>query len=255
MADASNTPSEEEGDAPSPDLPDADYEIFIEGETIDLVIPRDVAVHRDKWHSWFNDPKVTRYSDHGLWPNTPEKQLQFLERTTHAESDRLVLLIRPKGMRRATGVISLSGINFLHRMAQVGMVIGAGPRGAGALFHGLEAKARIAEHAFDTMGLERVWGSQARPLADWQRFQVLFGFRVEGVLRHAFRRGQTVHELILTACTLDDYNAVKAARGAYWPGKSRLLELMRACPSESPVESVADAIDEANRRYVDGLDL
>ena len=93
-----------QAEADSCQLPGEDYEVFIEGETIDLVIPRDIAIHRDRWHAWFNDPEVAKFSDHGLWPNTPEKQLKFLESTTHAESDRLVLLLRPKDAQHVIGL-------------------------------------------------------------------------------------------------------------------------------------------------------
>lgn len=229
--------------------PTGDYETFIEGETIDLVIPRDIAIHRDRWHAWFNDPDITRHSDHGLWPNTPERQLAFLESTSHGESDRLVLLIRPKSQKQVVGVISLSGINWQHRMAQVGMVIGERDRGPGAILQGLEAKALITRHAFDTMGLERVWGSQARPLAPWQRYQALFGFRVEGMLRNAFRRGQDVHDLIITSCILSDYQALVEKRGRYWPGREALFDMMRRMTKESPVDAVQDAINRANADY------
>jgi RimJ/RimL family protein N-acetyltransferase len=236
-------------DGPAPSLPERDYEVFIEGETLDLVIPTDMAVHRDRWHSWFNDPKVVQHSDHGLWPNTPEKQVAFLESTSHKETDRLVLLVRPKGARAVTGVVSLSGINWQHRMAQVGLVLGSGSRGSGGLFHGLEAKARIVEHAFEAMGLQRIWGSQARPLAEWQRFQLLFGFRIEGILRDAFRRGRLVHDLVISACLLTDYEAVLADRGAYWPGKTKLLEMMREVRGVTVVETVDRAIRDANAEF------
>ena len=55
------------------------YEIFIGGETIDLVIPSARAIVHDKWHSWFNDPETNRYIDYGLFPNTPEKQIDFCQ--------------------------------------------------------------------------------------------------------------------------------------------------------------------------------
>ena len=54
------------------------YEIFIRGETIDLVIPSARAISHDKWHSWFNDPETNRYTNYGLFPNTPQKQIDFL---------------------------------------------------------------------------------------------------------------------------------------------------------------------------------
>ena len=58
---------------------DEGYEIFIPGETIDLVIPSLRAISHDKWHSWFNDPETTRYSNYGLFPNTPINKLIFCQ--------------------------------------------------------------------------------------------------------------------------------------------------------------------------------
>ena len=55
------------------------YEIFIGGETIDLVIPSVRAIVHDNWHSWFNDPETNRYIDYGLFPNTRKSKLIFYQ--------------------------------------------------------------------------------------------------------------------------------------------------------------------------------
>ncbi len=230
---------------------DGRYEVFIAGETIDLVIPNEKAIDEDGWHRWFNDPRVTRYSDYGLFPNTPEKQRAFLRDLLQTDNRRLALLIRPRGESKVVGVASLSAIHPIHRSAETAIVIGDRPTGTGALFWGMEAKARLVIHGFETMGLERIGGAQAMPLADWQRHQVLFGFRPEGIKRHAHRRGHEVFDSVLSSCTLEDYLRVKAARkGEYWPGKARLLELMRMLPKESIAHKVGAAIDGAVEDYL-----
>lgn len=232
------------------------YETFIEGETIDLVIPNENAIDRDGWHRWFNDPRVTRYSDYGLYPNTPERQRAYLRDLTQPESRRLALLIRPCGESAVVGVASLSSIHPIHRSAETAVLIGNHSTSAGALFWGLEAKARLVIHGFEVMGLERIGGAQAMPLADWQRYQVLFGFRPEGIKRRAYRRGYQVFDSILSSCTVEDYLRVKEARqGEYWPGKTRLLELMRKLPKESIAEKVAKAIDIAVAEYTRNVDI
>jgi RimJ/RimL family protein N-acetyltransferase len=233
-----------------------DYEIFLAGETIDLVIPNRLAIDRDGWHSWFNDPEVTRYSDFGHYPNTPELQVSYMESVQGTGSNRLALLIRPVSVDRVVGVASLSNIHPIHRAAETAVVIGDRGDTRGALFWGLEAKALLTQHAFETLGLERVGGSQAMPLADWQRLQALFGFRPEGIKRRAFRRGHESINTVTSSCTYQDYLAVKEARdGAYWPGKEKLLELMRELPKESIAESVEQAINEAVDGYLKQVKL
>jgi len=227
------------------------YEVFLSGETIDLVIPNEHAIEVDGWHRWFNDPNVTRYSDHGAFPNTIENQRRILTSFTAPDSRLLALLIQPKGQQNVVGIVSLSNISTLHRSAETAVIVNNRTGGTGRLFYGLEAKARITEHAFETMGLERVSGAQARPLAAWQCYQVLFGFRPEGIKRDAFRRGYHVEDSILSSCTLADYLKVKEARGgAYWPGREKLLELARNLPKQSIADQVAAAIDGAVADYL-----
>ncbi len=231
------------------------YEIFIKGETIDLVFPNEKAID-DGWYRWFNDRETTRWLDQGAFPNTREKQQAFLEGVLAEDSDRLALMILPKGATEVIGVVSLSGLNGPHRTAQTAMVIGEPGKSASFMFHGLEAKARITEHAFEVMGLERVWGGQAVDLHDWQRFQLLFGFRPEGIMRKAFRKGHKVSDKVITSCLLEDYLKIKEARkGHYWPGKAALMELMRKVPEESIVERVAKAIQTEVDDYLKNVPL
>ena len=232
------------------------YDVFIKGEIIDLVTPCERAIDVDGWHLWFNDPEVTRYSDYGLFPNTAETQREYLSDLLKPGSKRLALLILPKRSERVVGIVSLSNINTIHRSGETAVIIGERTSAEGALFYGLEAKARITEHAFEIMGLERVSGSQALPLADWQQYQLLFGFRPEGIKRRAHRRGYDVYDSVISSCTLEDYLAVKRARnGAYWPGREKLLELIRKLPKESVVERVANAIDRAIEDYMKAVEL
>lgn len=227
------------------------FDTFISGETIDLVVPDARAIEDYGWHAWFNDADTTRYLEQGLYPNSREQQRRYLDGLNAPGGERLATLIWSKGGETLVGTASLSAISWRHRSAETAVVIGDRVGRADDLFHGLEAKARLVEHAFEVMGLERVGGGQARPLADWQRLQLLFGFRPEGIKRQAFRKGQEAHDSVLSGCTLADYRKVRQARGgAYWPGRSQLMALIRALPRESVVDRMSDAMDEAIESYL-----
>lgn len=231
------------------------YEVFIEGETIDLVIPNRHAIDNDGWHCWFNKPDITRFLEQGIFPNTREDQYAYFERIM-ADDSRIDLLIRPKDKGFVIGVTSLSQINWQDRSAHHALVIGSKERDRDSLFHGLEAKARMAEHAFEVMGLQRVWGGQPVGLEDWQRYITLFGFRPEGIWRNGFRKGYMVYDIALNACLLEDYLKIKEARGGdYWPGKKRLLELMRRVPKDSIVDKISSAIDKTVAEYLRDVPL
>ena len=52
---------------------------FIEGELIDLCIPSRDFAKFSKWYSWFNDNRITRYIEQGVYPNSPKKQLDYFD--------------------------------------------------------------------------------------------------------------------------------------------------------------------------------
>ena len=230
------------------------YEIFIPGETIDLVIPSLRAISHDNWHSWFNDPETTRYSNYGLFPNTPKKQIDFLSSLQEPNCRRLVLLIMPKNVDHAVGVVSLSNIDFIHRSAETAVVIGERPTAKKSMFWAMEAKARIVQHGFETLGLRRIGGAQTMPLAVWQNYQLLFGFRPEGVARESFAKGHEVFDRVTSSCTYDDYLRVKNLReGDYWPGAANLLKLMRSVPRVSVATLVQEAINDVVENFTKGI--
>ena len=39
------------------------FDVFIEGEVVDLCVPSDEAWVLEQWYHWFNDSRVTTYQD------------------------------------------------------------------------------------------------------------------------------------------------------------------------------------------------
>ena len=57
----------------------------------------------------------------------------------------------------------------------------------------LEARALIVKHAFETMGMERIWASNCFPgLIKWVLKYQSLGFKVEGFAFDSFRKGEFV---------------------------------------------------------------
>ena len=70
-----------------------ELDVFIQGETMDLCIPTEAFARESSWYSWFNDPSITRFLEQGLFPNTPEEQVEFFNSQGR---DRLILIISNK---------------------------------------------------------------------------------------------------------------------------------------------------------------
>lgn len=218
------------------------YDVFLQGEIVDLVIPNELAIGRDGWHSWFNDEKVTRHVDHGVFPNTRESQQVFMNSALSGR-ERLLLLVVPKDGDQAVGAASLSSINMSGRHATFGMVLSSqSPATLNRIFYGMEAKALIVQHGFEKMGLNRIYGGQVFELEGWQKYQLLFGFKPEGYKKASFTRGHKVFDTIETACLYEDYLRIVDKRGSYWPGKKMMLKYIKQQKSNDYLERFRDMV-------------
>lgn len=216
------------------------HAIFIAGETTDLCAPDEDAV-REGWARWFNDPAITQWLDHGIFPNTEDDQLRFLE--SIRRKDRFVLLVRDKA-GQLCGVISLSSIK-LHS-AQISLVVPVK-----AMRHmALEAMALVTEHAFDKLGVDRVWAGQAYPgLAKWNARLELIGFRTEGVQRKAFAKGKRLSDVTPISCIRADYDKLIELRGHLWPGCGIIDKLIEAQPKRAFAARLADFLSYEQEVY------
>ena len=215
------------------------FDIFIEGEIVDLCVPSNESWVIDQWYRWFNDEKITAYLDQGVFPNTVEKQKEFYEMLL-AGNERIALLIRPKSENYFSGVVSLSFIDFKTRQCDLSMVIGE-IRSPSSLLYGMEAKCRMTEHAFEKLGVERINTGQVVDLIKWQRLHVLLGYQIEGIARKKFRKGYKVWDVMMSSCLLEDYLKLKEMRnGSLWPGKQKMFEMIKNLPEESPIDRLQE---------------
>lgn len=158
-------------------------------------LPSDVE---SGWHQWFNDPEVNRFLHHGVFPNTREQQAAYLEELRRRQEARshLQLAIVERATGEFVGVISLGSVDWVHRNAELAMVIGrtdARSRGIGR-----EAVALVLDHGFNKMNLHRIWACQHVGLTRTKEgLKRYFGFRDEGTLREAMCRNGEYQDLVV----------------------------------------------------------
>ena len=101
------------------------YQVFIEGETVDLVVPSKHAVEKTEWYNWFNNVKFTKYLiHHGLFPNTIDNQKIVLKRMIESnKKNGLFLLIAEKKLISWSDVSSLSKIDWINRSAYMAVIM------------------------------------------------------------------------------------------------------------------------------------
>ena len=144
-------------------------DIFCEGENFIGITADENSKYINEWYNLFNSEYITRYLDHGFYPNTKSSQLEFIKKT-NTHNDRLILLVLSKKTNEFLGTMSLSSINFLKRSCQFGLVLDNRRFKGDDLFIPLEVCSFLISHAFDKLGMLRVWGGQAYPgLKKWNK--------------------------------------------------------------------------------------
>lgn len=213
------------------------FETFIAGETVDLCVPTEEIARTSAWYSWFNDPALNRFLEQGDFPNTPDGQVAFL-RDAIGGGTRLVLLIVTK-TPTLKGVISLSNVDYKKKRAELALVVDSRVEPETSRLASLEAVARITEHGFERMKLDRIAAKQSRKLEKWQRRMELVGYRVEGLHRNDAYEDRQPTNAVSIACVYEDYRAIVEGRGTLFDS----AEAMQARVSALPDRSIATELE------------
>lgn len=152
---------------------------FIHSEHLELtgLQPEDFS---DEYLAWLNDPDVLRFRARKAFP-TGRDQLHGYVDSAAARGD-LVLAIRLRENGRHIGNIALNSIDWPHGSAELSIMIGAKDVWGCGL--GREAIRAVTSHAFQNMGLRRIWSESPNPA--FNAAVRALGWTHEGVKRQAF---------------------------------------------------------------------
>ena len=159
---------------------------FLEGQRIYLreVRPEDVG---QAYYRWMNDPEVTHFLESRYYPNSMEKIEEFV-RARLGDRDQVFLAIVLKEGDRHIGNIKLGPINWIHRLGDVGIMIGE--KQCWGKGYAAEAIGLMVDYAFETLGLHKLTaGCNVNNAGSCRAFEKA-GFIVEGTLKeHAWNGG------------------------------------------------------------------
>ena len=169
---------------------------FIEGSRIYLrgVCPDDVDA---RYHRWMNDPEVTRFLESRFVPKTQSELRDFvvdLIGSVHAVF--LAIVLKENGTH--IGNIKLGNIDWIHRFADVGLLIGE--KDCWAKGYATEAIKLATEYAFGTLNLGRLTaGVYSANTGSLRAFEKA-GWEREGVQKlHYFCEGGYVDRILMAA--------------------------------------------------------
>ena len=223
-------------------------DVYISGETMDLCIPTLEFAKESKWYSWFNNPQLTRYLEQGLFPITPEAQEDFFY---SQGKDRLIFIISNKS--DYMGVVSLSHINLIKKTCEIATVIDSSVDKLQSPYIALEAIARITKHAFEVLGINRIFAGQHKQLVGWRQRMELLGYVVEGIHADKFNKGRETADAISLACVHSTYKRIVKHRGALWDSREKFKIRYKTLPKEDFTIKLEKFFDSERTKYYDKL--
>lgn len=174
---------------------------FIESSKLYLREVRETDVN-ENYYRWLNDSEITQHLESRFYPNSLNKILQFVK-SKDGDPNNVFLAIITKDSDRHIGNIKLGPINWIHRMAEIGIFIGEKDKwGKG---YACEAITLLSEYAFRRLNLRKLTAGCYGNNAGSQKAFTKAGFNVEGVRKsHFFFNGSYV-DLILFGLINPDY--------------------------------------------------
>ena len=184
-------------------------EAFLKGETCYLRPVREEDA-TPEYVSWLNDAETTRFMESGFFPSTRKSVRDFIQ-STNQRTDTLFLAIVLPEEHRHVGNVKLGPINWVHRNAEFGILVGAPEaRGRGI---GTEATKLILAHAFERLNLHRVGLGVVADNDPAIRSYRKVGFEVEGTYRQAILREGEFRDLCRMGILASDFQRL---HGSPW---------------------------------------
>lgn len=176
-------------------------DVFLEGEKIYLRAPKTKDL-KGSWYRWFNDWNVTKYQNKGTIPNTSQKQRQYFYDILNSKNDVIFAIIDKKSDAHI-GCVGIHKIDWIHRSAELGIVIGEKKFwGKG---YGKEAWNLATRYGFNVLNLHRISALIFKENIASRKSAIASGFTMEGLLREVFFKNGRYHSVLAMAVLEDDF--------------------------------------------------
>lgn len=167
---------------------------FLEGKNIYLREVRITDVN-DNYYNWMNDNEVTKYLESRFYPQSKEKIEEYV-RSINSDPNYVFLAIIEKKNNTHIGNIKLGPINWFHRVADVGLLIGEKTvQGKG---YATEAIRLITEYAFKRLNLHKLTAGCYKENVGSQKTFKKNGYIVERIRKkHCFCDGKYTDVILM----------------------------------------------------------
>lgn len=173
---------------------------FIEGKGFFLRELRKTDLD-GSWYSWFNDSEVTKWQNKKIFPNSRERQSEYFVYLQSSKAD-VVLAMVDEATQTHFGNVGLHNIDWVHRSAELGIVIG--DKNYWGRKFGKQAWALITNYAFRSLNLNRVYAHIMVENIASQRCAEAAGFQRQGRISEMFYKSGSYHDVYYYAILARD---------------------------------------------------
>ena len=170
------------------------YKPFLEGKNIYL---REVRITDadENYYNWMNDNEVTKYLESRFYPQSKEKIEEYI-RSINDNPNYVFLAIIEKKSNTHIGNIKLGRINWFHRLADVGLIIGE--KTAWGKGYATEAIKLVTEYAFRKLNLHKLAAGCCKENIASEKAFKKNGYIVEGIRKkHSFYNGKYADVILM----------------------------------------------------------
>lgn len=168
--------------------------MILQTDKIYLDILSDDNVSPD-YVNWMNDYQITRYLE-SRWKAQTQQSIQDYIRYMNKSDNDILFGIFQKDERRHIGNIKIGSINWIHRNADIGLLIG--DRNSWGKGYASEAIQLVTKYAFESLNLHKLWaGIYVGNEGSYKAF-LKAGWSDAGLFKeHRFTEGKYVDEYVV----------------------------------------------------------
>jgi len=177
--------------------------VFLQGHRLTLnVINPDLLSIEDSYPKWLNSQDGDEFTCHAAWPNDLESIRGYV-RNSNGSRNRLLLAIVLIDSNEHIGNLELTRIDFINRKCELAILIGDRSKiGQG---FGNEALRLIIGHAFEKLGLHRIYLGVNSLNHRAIKCYTQIGFKNEGVSREGIRSSSGMVDIINMGLLKSEY--------------------------------------------------
>lgn len=166
-----------------------------------ILEPLDAKHITEEYCSWLNDPEVTRFNSHGIFPHTLKSTKEYVE--TSQNQRQITLAIIDIKSKLHIGNISMYKIDFINSNADISIIIGNKNfwgKGVAA-----EAFTLTISHCFDRLNLHRVTAGTTADNIGMQKVLEKLNMKQEATLKDAIQRDDKYIDIYLYAILKNEF--------------------------------------------------